>query len=129
MVHAVARELGIADALGHTRAGKLALWQIIARVIDQGSRLSAVRLATSHAAGPGDVTFVGDHGMLKGRQIEDVREHGFHYITHPITRRHIRPHKKRPGENPGSFSHSQVFDPAAYVETPRVGADRRRSGV
>jgi len=103
VVHAVARELGIADALGHTRAGKLALWQVIARVIDQGSRLSAVRLATSHAAGPGDVTFVGDHGMLKGRQIEDVREHGFHYITHPITRRHLRPHKKRPGEN------SQVF--------------------
>jgi len=51
VVHAVARELGIADALGHTRAGKLALWQVIARVIDQGSRLSAVRLATSHAAG------------------------------------------------------------------------------
>jgi Transposase len=30
--------------------GQLALWQIIARVIDQGSRLSAVRLASSHAA-------------------------------------------------------------------------------
>jgi len=27
------------------REGKLALWQVIARVIDQGSRLSAVRLA------------------------------------------------------------------------------------
>lgn len=46
----VARRLGIAAAVGSTRAGKLALWQVIARVIDQGSRLSAVRLAGSHAA-------------------------------------------------------------------------------
>jgi len=42
--------LGIDKALGTTRDGKLALWQVIARVIDQGSRLSAVRLAMSHAA-------------------------------------------------------------------------------
>jgi len=199
VVHAIARELGIADALGHTRDGKLALWQVIARVIDQGSRLSAVRLATTHAAceilglgafneddlyanlgwltekqsavedrlfhrlhgegkpglylydvtssylegthnelaafgynrdgkpgkrqivigllcdaegvplsievfigntsdpatvasqitkaterfgaSPGDVTFVGDRGMLRSQQVEDVTRHGFHYIT------------------------------------------------
>lgn len=49
-VYQVARRLGIDQALGTTRAGKLALWQVIARVIDQGSRLSAVRLAMSHAA-------------------------------------------------------------------------------
>jgi len=49
-VYQVARRLGIAQALGTTRAGKLALWQVIARVIDQGSRLSAVRLAMAHAA-------------------------------------------------------------------------------
>ena len=49
-VYQVARRLGIDQALGTTRAGKLALWQVIARVIDQGSRLSAVRLAISHAA-------------------------------------------------------------------------------
>jgi hypothetical protein len=49
-VYHVARHVGIAQALGTTRAGKLALWQVIARVIDQGSRLSAVRLAMSHAA-------------------------------------------------------------------------------
>jgi hypothetical protein len=49
-VYYIARRLGIAQALGTTRAGKLALWQVIARVIDQGSRLSAVRLAMSHAA-------------------------------------------------------------------------------
>lgn len=50
MVYQVAIKLGIVEALGSDRDGKLALWQVIARVIDQGSRLSAVRLATSHAA-------------------------------------------------------------------------------
>src|SRR5499427_4089924 len=49
-VYHIARRLGIEKALGTTRAGKLALWQVIARVIDQGSRLSAVRLAMTHAA-------------------------------------------------------------------------------
>ncbi len=50
LVHDMARQLGITDALGPSRQGKLALWQVIARIIDQGSRLSAVRLAGSHAA-------------------------------------------------------------------------------
>ena len=49
-VFQMAQQLGIARALGSTRQGKLALWQVIARVIDQGSRLSAVRLAGAHAA-------------------------------------------------------------------------------
>jgi hypothetical protein len=49
-VYHIARRLGIEKALGTTRAGKLALWQVLARVIDQGSRLSAVRLAMTHAA-------------------------------------------------------------------------------
>jgi len=49
-VFSVAKRLVIVDALGSTRSGKLALWQVISRVIDQGSRLSAVRLAGSHAA-------------------------------------------------------------------------------
>lgn len=49
-VYQTARQLGIVAALGSTRQGKLALWQTIARVIDQGSRLSAVRLAGDHAA-------------------------------------------------------------------------------
>ena len=49
-VYHVARRLRIEQALGTTREGKLALWQVMARVIDQGSRLSAVRLAMSHAA-------------------------------------------------------------------------------
>jgi len=50
LVHEIARSLGIVAALGPSRDGRLALWQVIARVIDQGSRLSAVRLARAHAA-------------------------------------------------------------------------------
>lgn len=50
VVHSIAKELGIVDALGHSRNGKLALWQVCARLLDQGSRLSAVRLAETHAA-------------------------------------------------------------------------------
>jgi hypothetical protein len=46
----VARRLGIDTALGHDFPGQLALWQVLARVLDQGSRLSAVRLAQVHAA-------------------------------------------------------------------------------
>lgn len=49
-VHQVAKRMGIAKALGNGFEGKLAMWQVIARVIDQGSRLSAVRLAQTHAA-------------------------------------------------------------------------------
>ena len=49
-VYHIARRVGIEKALGPTREGKLALWQVVARVLDQGSRLSAVRLAMSHAA-------------------------------------------------------------------------------
>jgi transposase len=49
VLQGLAAELGITAALGDDRQGKLALWQIIARAIDQGSRLSAVRLAGCHA--------------------------------------------------------------------------------
>ncbi|MEK7083056.1 MAG: IS1634 family transposase [Patescibacteria group bacterium] len=50
LVYEISHRLGIVEALGPTREGKLALWQVMARVINQGSRLSAVRLAGSHAA-------------------------------------------------------------------------------
>ena len=46
----VAQRIGLVKALGSSQNAKQALWQVFARVIDQGSRLSAVRLATSHAA-------------------------------------------------------------------------------
>src|SRR5271155_3860746 len=47
----LARDLGIVAALGSDRQGKMGVWQGIARVLDPGSRLSAVRLAGGHAAG------------------------------------------------------------------------------
>jgi len=46
----LARRLGIDRALGNSQDARQALWQVLARVIDQGSRLSAVRLAGTHAA-------------------------------------------------------------------------------
>ena len=49
-VYEVARRRGIDTALGNDFTGQLALWQVLARVLDQGSRLSAVRLAQVHAA-------------------------------------------------------------------------------
>ena len=45
----IARRAGVIQSLGSGRQSDLALWQIIARLIDQGSRLSAVRLHQSHA--------------------------------------------------------------------------------
>lgn len=50
IIYQTARRLGIESALGSGFAAQLALWQVIARVLDQGSRLSAVRLAQVHAA-------------------------------------------------------------------------------
>lgn len=49
VIYQVAKKLGIVDALGTGRNGKLALWQIFARVLEQGSRLSAVRLGETYA--------------------------------------------------------------------------------
>jgi hypothetical protein len=49
-VYETARRLGIPQALGPHFQGQLALWQVMARVLEQGSRLSAVRLAQVHAA-------------------------------------------------------------------------------
>jgi transposase len=50
VLYCVAKRMGIVEALGKQEAGKRALWQVLARAIEQGSRLSAVRLASSHAA-------------------------------------------------------------------------------
>ena len=50
VVYQVAKRIGIERSLGTSFAGKMVMWQVIARVIDQGSRLSAVRLAQTHAA-------------------------------------------------------------------------------
>ncbi|MDR4508470.1 MAG: transposase [Candidatus Brocadiaceae bacterium] len=139
-IHEIARELGIVDALGSTRMpvrctqtgqGKLALWQVIARVIDnelaafgynrdgkRGKRVIVIGLlCDKHGTllsievfegntqdpktfanqikkvadrfGSGEVTLVGDRGMIKNRQIEDMHEYGFNYIT-AITKPQIR---------------------------------------
>lgn len=45
----LSKRLSVTQALGTSRQGMLALWQIFARVIEQGSRLSAVRSADRHA--------------------------------------------------------------------------------
>lgn len=49
VLYQIAKKLGIVAALGGGRNGQLALWQIFARVLEQGSRLSAVRLGTTYA--------------------------------------------------------------------------------
>jgi transposase len=45
----IAERVKVSKALGNSAEAKLALLQVIARVIDQGSRLSAVRFAKRHA--------------------------------------------------------------------------------
>jgi hypothetical protein len=45
----LAKRRGLVKALGQSRTAKLALWLVLASVIAQGSRLSAVRLAQQHA--------------------------------------------------------------------------------
>src|ERR1700683_4641489 len=53
VLHQLAQRTGLAAALGSDRQGTLALWQVIARALDQGSRLSAVRPACSAPARQG----------------------------------------------------------------------------
>jgi transposase len=45
----IADQLGLTAAIGHSRLGKLALFLVLARLPQQGSRLSAVRWAQDHA--------------------------------------------------------------------------------
>jgi transposase len=46
----IADRIGLSHVLGPTEQGHLALWQVMATLIGQGSRLKSVRLAESHAA-------------------------------------------------------------------------------
>lgn len=64
VVREILERLGIAAALGADEDGRLAQWQVCARVLAQGSRLSAVRLAAGHAAGEILGTVAGDEGTL-----------------------------------------------------------------
>jgi transposase len=49
VLNQLAKQLGISKALGHSREAKLSLWMVLACVIEQGSRLSATRMAKRHA--------------------------------------------------------------------------------
>ena len=51
VLKAIADRIGITKALGNDRTGKLALFLILARIANQGSRLSAVRWAQEHCVG------------------------------------------------------------------------------
>jgi len=44
------RNIGLGHVLGRSKNALLCLWMVLARLIDQGSRLSAARLAKDHAA-------------------------------------------------------------------------------
>jgi hypothetical protein len=46
----VAQRVGLVSVLGGSQEARRVLWQVFARLINQGSRLSAVRLAGEHAA-------------------------------------------------------------------------------
>ncbi|KPQ42269.1 MAG: transposase [Candidatus Methanoperedens nitroreducens] len=48
VVREIAKKLGIDFALGSSRKAALCLWLIFARLVEQGSRLSSVRLAERH---------------------------------------------------------------------------------
>ncbi len=50
LLYQLAKRLGIEKALGRLKEAKLALWMVISAVIGSVSRLSATRLAQSHAA-------------------------------------------------------------------------------
>lgn len=66
-IHRTATRLGLAKALGSDFQGKLALWQVLARVLDQGSRLSAARLAR-------DLPAVEVLGLSRGFDENDLYE-------------------------------------------------------
>lgn len=50
LLHQLAKRLGIVKAMGRSVNAKLSLWMVISAVIGSVSRLSATRLAQSHAA-------------------------------------------------------------------------------
>jgi len=49
VLYRLCQDIGLTKALGRSQNALLTLWMVMARLIDQGSRLSAVRLAHEHA--------------------------------------------------------------------------------
>ncbi|MBT9148385.1 MAG: IS1634 family transposase [Dehalococcoidia bacterium] len=123
-IYQVAQQLGIEKALGKGRDGKLALWQVIARVIDQGSRLSAVRLAQVHAAC--DIL-----GMREGFNEDDLYDNlaWLSQNQNKIERRLLLARRK--GERPELFLYdvtSSYFE-GVHNELAEWGYDRdKKSG-
>jgi transposase len=90
LLHQLATKLGITAALGDTDEGRLALWQVIARTLDQGSRLSAVRLARNR-----EVDF-----LQLGNFTEDDLYKNLDWIADNQTRIEDALYKKRYGNKP-----------------------------
>ena len=74
---ALAERLGISKALGSSREGKLALWQVMAQLIGDGSYSETVRMAASY-------------GACDVLELEGVREDDLHANLAWLTK-----HKKR----------------------------------
>ncbi|MBV6517849.1 MAG: IS1634 family transposase ISPph1 [Candidatus Brocadia fulgida] len=105
-VYQVAKELGIEEALGKDFQGRLALWQVMARVINQGSRLSAVRLAQVHAAG--DVL-----GMKRGFDENDLYDNLLWLSEHQAKIERTLFEARRAGKKPKLFLYDVT---SSYVE-------------
>ena len=104
-VFEIARRLGIDQALGPEFAGQLALWQVLARVIEQGSRLSAVRLAQRHAAC--DVI-----GIRRGFDENDLYAN-LTWLSQHQESIEKRLFAKRPGQKPNLFLYDVT---SSYLE-------------
>lgn len=86
----LAQRLGITEALGATKEARLALWQILARTLDQGSRLSAARLGRQHEIG----------FLNLGYFDEDILYDNLDWIAQNQNRIENALYKKRHGDEP-----------------------------
>jgi transposase len=85
-------------AFGYNRDGKKGKRQIVIGLLcDEDGHPVSIEVFPGNTADPHtfaaqlakvktrfgvhEITFVGDRGMIKGQQIEDLAQHGFHYIT------------------------------------------------
>lgn len=119
LVYQIAKVLGIDKVLGSGRAGKLALWQVIARVIDQGSRLSAVRLA-------GDTAACDVLQMTRGFNEDDLYDN-LKYLTEnqdDIERRLFASRPERQGSNLFLYDVTSSYFEGACNELSAFGYDR-----
>jgi hypothetical protein len=104
-VYEVARRRGIDKALGQDFAGQLALWQVLARVLDPGSRLAAVRLAQVHAAC--DVV-----GIRRGFDENDLYAN-LGWLSEQQEKIEERLFARRPGQKPELFLYDVT---SSYLE-------------